>query len=190
MLSINDLKSGIYIIYRGEPHEVLEAHHLMLGRGGGMVQAKLKNVKTGNVINETVKGSNVFEEAEITYKKIKFLYHHRGVFTFTLPSNKSQRFELSETVIGDAKPYLILNLELEGVYLGEEVINVKLPPKVDMRVREAPPQEKGNTAQGGRKPVTVETGLKVNVPFFISEGEVIRVNTKTGEYVERVTGTK
>ncbi len=164
----------------------MEAKHLMLGRGGGMLQVRIKNLVTGGVISETFKASDKFEEAEVINKKIKFIYLHRDKFVFSLAESSSQRFELGDEVVAGSKNYLKSNLELDGVYFAGNIINIKLPPKVDLKVTEAPPTEKGNTAEGGKKPVTTETGLKVQTPFFIREGDTIRVNTKTGEYVERV----
>lgn len=158
----------------------------MLGRGGGMLQVRIKNLVTGGVMSETFKGSDKFKEADISNKKIKFIYVHRDTFVFSLAENSSQRFELEDEVVASSKNYLKSNSELDGVYFAGNIINIKLPAKVDLKVTEAPPTEKGNTAEGGKKPVTVETGLKVQTPFFIKEGDVIRVNTKTGEYVERV----
>lgn len=185
MRTINDLKPGTYFIYRGEPHEVLEASHLKMAQSKGMLQVKVRNMKTGGVFSDTFKGNDRFEDADIQSRKLKFIYSHRGNFIFSEAENSSRRLELTEEAVGDGKYYLTPNLVLGGIYFDGTLLTITFPPKVELRVKDAPPVERGNTAQGGKKPVVAETGLKVQVPFFIKGGDLIIVNTNTGEYVER-----
>ena len=184
-LDINEIQKGMIIEINGQPYEVLEVKHLHLGRGGAVLQTKLKNLIEGNVIEKNFKPSDEIEEAEVEKVKLKFIYSHRGKFVFQKIEN-SQRFELQEEVIGEKKDYLKEGLEVEGYFFEEKLISISLPPKVDLKVIEAPPGIKGDTKQGGTKTVILETGKKINVPLFIEAGDIIRVNTQKGEYVERV----
>jgi len=184
-LDINEIQKGMIIEFNGQPYEVLEVKHLHLGRGGAVLQTKLKNLIEGNVIEKNFKPSDEIEEAEVEKVKLKFIYSHRGKFVFQKIEN-SQRFELQEEVIGEKKDYLKENLEVEGYFFEGKLISISLPPKVDLKVIEAPPGIKGDTKQGGTKTVVLETGKKINVPLFIKAGDIIRVNTEKGEYVERV----
>src|SRR6202012_3128566 len=131
------------------------------------------------------------EEADITKKDVKFLYHNKGEYWFADPTDPKNRFKLDEAIIGDGKKFLVDNMLVTSLvweYDDEEkIIGIKLPIKVELKVTEAPPNMKGNTASGGGKVVTLETGSTITVPFFIEAGEKIRINTETGEYVERVS---
>lgn len=185
MLSINDLTAGLYIVYEDAPYQVLEARHLHIGRGGSSIQTKLKNLKTGQVLARNFKPSDTFEEADILKKKVKYLYTHRGEYWFC-EENGKDRFLLKEDVLGDAIYFLKPNTTVEALNFKGAILNITLPIKMDFKVLEAPPAIRGNTAQGGTKTVTIETGAQINAPLFISEGDIIRINTQTGEYVERM----
>lgn len=185
-LTMNELKRGIVILLEGVPHEVLAATHSHFGRGGSVVEAKLRNLKTGAVITRNFKPADVFEEAEIEKRKYRYIYEHRGVYWFQNPDNPAERFSLPQSVIGQGVRFLKPNTIVEAVQFGQEILTVKLPIKVELAVVEAPPAIRGNTAQGGSKVVKLETGAEITVPLFIKEGDIIRVNTETGEYVERV----
>lgn len=186
MLDINDLKRGTIFIYQGDPHEMLEADHLKMGRGGAVLQAKIRNLRTKNVLHQTFHPSDRFEEAETTKQKLKFIYSHRGEHIFSEIDNPSVRFSLRDTLVGDKIRFLKANMEVDAVKFDDNIIGIVLPVKVELRVKEAPPSIKGDTAQGGKKTVSLETGAEVQVPLFIESGDIIRVNTETEEYVERV----
>ncbi len=186
MLSINDLQNGICIVYENTPYEVLEARHLHIGRGGSSIQTKLKNLKTGQVLARNFKPSDTFEEADIEKRKVKYLYNHRGEYWFAEENNQSNRFKLSQEQIGNAINFLKTNTVVEALKFNGEILNITLPIKMDFKVVEAPPATRGNTAQGGTKTITIETSAQIVAPLFVSEGDIIRVNTQTGEYVERV----
>ena len=191
MLSMNDLKRGTLFMLEGAPFEVLEIAHTHMGRGGSSTNARIRNCITGQVLSRTFKQADSFEEADIEKKPILFLYSHRGEFVFCDPKDKSKRFPLSEEVIGEKKNWLKPNTEITAVILSDEdeerVISIILPIKMDLKVVEAPPGIKGDTAQGGTKPVVLETGATVAAPLFINQDDIIRVNTETGTYAERVT---
>ena len=195
MLSINDLKSGSLIMIEGAPYQVLEVSHLHMGRGGSSVQSKIRNLKTGQTYNRNFKPSDTFSEADVEKRPLKFLYHHRGEFVFEEPKNSVQqgearpqsgrRFPLPEDVIGANQKWLKPNTELTAVFMGEELLNLIMPIKMDLKVTEAPPGIQGDRSSAGTKSATIETGAIIQVPLFINTGDVIRVNTETGEYVER-----
>ncbi len=186
MLGINNLQNGTNIVYEKTPYQVLEVLHLHIGRGGSSIQTKLKNLKTGAVLNRNFKPSDVFEEADILKQKVKYLYSHREEFWFCEKNNQSNRFKLSREQIGSAINFLKPNTFVEALNFKGAILNVTLPIKMDFKVTEAPPSTRGNTAQGGTKTVTIETDASIVVPLFINEGDAIRVNTQTGEYVERI----
>lgn len=187
MLSFNDLKSGVCFILASEPYEVLESRHVKMAQGRPVMQTKVRNLASGKVFQRTFHQADSFEEADLQKISAKFIYSHRGQYWFSETSNPSKRFSLTEEQIGQGAQFLKPNLGIDTVMFDDKVINVNLPIKIDLKIKAAPPGEKGNTAQGGTKPATLETGAKVNVPLFVNEGDVIRVNTQTQEYVERVS---
>lgn len=186
MLSINDLQNGTYVVYKNTPYQVLEVRHLHIGRGGSSIQTKLKNLKTGAVLNRNFKPADMFEEIDIEKQKIKYLYNHREEYWFAEANNSANRFKLSREQVGNAISFLKPGAVVEALNFKGAILNITLPIKMELKVIEAPPAIRGNTAQGGTKTVTVETGAQIVVPLFINESDIIRINTATGEYVERL----
>lgn len=186
MLSINDLKSGVLILIDGAPYQVLEVSHLHMGRGGSSVQTEIRNLKTGQVLHRNFKPADTFEEARVEKKPLVFLYSHRGEYVFTEPNNPKNRFSLKERTVGENKKWLKTNTPVTALFLEEELINLSLPIKMDFKVIEAPPGTQGDRSSAGTKAVTLETGAIIQAPLFINIGDIIRVNTETGGYVERV----
>lgn len=187
MLTINDLKNGLIILIDGEPYQVLEAKHLHMGRGGSSIQTRIRNLKTGQVLQRNFKPADAFEEADIEKRKITFVYAHRSEYVF---SEAGKRFSLKEDEVGEIQKWLKPNIEVEAVFLDDKLLSINVPIKIDFRIIETPPGLRGDTAQGGTKIATIETGAKISVPLFINEGDVIRVNTQTGEYAERIEKMK
>jgi len=185
MLTISDLKPGVVFSFQNQIFEVLEVKHLHLGRQGAILQAKIRNLKTGEVLSQNFKPGQEFEEIEVERVKAKFLYSHRGKFCFVLPQNSKERYIFEEKQLGGIKNFLVPGVEVSLFKKGNEVLNISLPIKVALRVIEAPPDFRGNT-QEGSKVVILETGLQVKVPFFIQKGDIVLVNTQTGEYIERL----
>ena len=185
MLNISDLRPEVVFALDGQPFEVIEAKHLHLGRGGAILQSKIKNLKTGALIKRNFKPADSFQEVDVSRETIKYIYNHRGQYFFAKPDNPSKRFSLDKTKIGDKKKFLKEGLLLETIEINEEIVDISLPIKTELKVVESPPSFKGDTAQGGTKVVVLETGSEIKVPFFIKEGDIIRVNTRKGEYVER-----
>ncbi|MBI4709255.1 MAG: elongation factor P [Candidatus Portnoybacteria bacterium] len=190
MLSYSDLKPGTVFILDGSPYEVLEFNFLRMQQRKPVAQTKIKNLISGKVISRNFQPNETFQEAEIIYKNVKFLYNHRDKFVFTEISDPSKRFELEEEQIGETKKFLKQNSEIEMIEFEGKIINISLPIKMEFKVIEAPPSIKGNTAQGGTKVVKIETGATINAPLFIEEGDIIRINTQTGDYFERVEKSK
>lgn len=186
MIGMNDLKTGTFFILEGQPFEVLHSQHLKMQQRRPVMQTKIKNLLTGKMIEKNFQQSDYFEEADIQKKEIKFLYSRRGEFWFSEINDSSKRFKLDEEIIGEAAGFLKPNTAITSLLFNNEIINIDLPVKMDFKVIEAPPSLRGNTAQGGTKQVKLETGVLVNAPLFIEEGDIIRVNTQTGEYAERV----
>jgi elongation factor P len=198
MLSHTDLKKGVMIIIDNQPYEVLEATPQRYAQRKLMIQTKLKNLVTGNVISQTVHQGENFEEAEISKIKAKFLYTHpdrkspisngasQDKFFFCEEQNPANRFDLTKEQIGEVSKYLKPNTILDALVFQEKVINVLLPIKIQLKVTEAPPGVKGERAQAGTKTVTLETGAQINVPLFIEQDDIIELNTETGEYVKRM----
>ncbi|MDP2967372.1 MAG: elongation factor P [bacterium] len=186
MLSHNDLKKGIRLILDSQPYEVLDSSFVFKGRGSSIVQTKIKNLITGNVISKTFHPGEEFEEVEIEKIKVKFLYSNRDKFFFCEERNPSPRFELPKETIGQNYVFLKPNEIVEGLQFEGKIINIILPIKVQLKIVEAPPGIKGDRAQGGTKTITLETGAQINVPLFVETGDIIEVNTEKGEYVRRV----
>lgn len=185
-LGVNELKPKTFFIYEDQPYVVLETHHLKMQQRRPTVQVNMRNLINGKVLERNFAQSDVFEKAYVEKQRVKFMYGHRGQYWFADEKDPSKRFELSEELLGDSTKFLKANTVLEAVVFEGKIITVELPVKMEFKVTEAPPAIKGNTAQGGVKQVKIETGATVNAPLFINEGDIIRINTETGEYVERV----
>lgn len=186
MLSYTDLKKGTLFIKDGAPHQVLDASFSRMQQRKAVVQAKIKNLATGKITDATLQPSDQFEAAEVEKRTLTFLYRHRGEYVFCDPEKKENRFALSENAMTEHKKWIVPNGEATALFFGEKLITLSLPVKVDLKVIDAPPGIQGDRAQGGTKTITLETGTTIQAPLFINAGDRVRVNTETGEYVERV----
>jgi len=184
MLNLSDIKTGKTISINNEPYLVIFHQHSKMGRAGAVLRTKLRNLKTGAVMEKTFQGSDKIEEAEMAKSKAQFLYRE-GENYFFMDNTSYEQFSLPKSVLGELTNYLIEGTEVTILVHGSTPINIELPVKMDFKVVEAPPAIKGNTADGGSKLVTLETGIKVNTPLFVKQGDIIRINTETGEYSER-----
>lgn len=185
MLNITDLKVGTKIEYKDEPYEVIKYQHSKIGRGGAVVRTKLKNIITGNVLEENFKDGDKFGEPTLDSKECLYTYREGDQYCF-MDNETFDQFSLAQDVVGDKGQYLIEDTPVKILYYDDEPVNIDLPVKIALKVTKAPPSIKGNTADGGTKEVEVETGLNVNTPLFIKEGDTIKVDTRSGEYAERV----
>jgi len=187
MIGPNDLKPGTFFIYEGQPYVVLETHHLKMQQRRPVVQTRMRNLLNAKTIEHNFAQSDLLEEADIQRRSVKFLYQNRSEYWFSEENDPSKRFKLTEGLLGDGAKFLKANTLVDAISWNDDVITVELPVKMDFKITEAPPSTRGNTAQGGTKQVKIETGATINVPLFINEGDIIRINTSTGEYTERVS---
>ena len=181
----SDLRPGDSVLMDGSPFAVVDYEHQKMGRGSATIRIKFKNLKTGALVERTFKGKELLEDAEVAYEKGQYLYREGGKFVF-MNSTTFDQVEIQEDQIGKAASFLKEGETYELMMINGEAFGVKLPPKVVLKVTEAEPGVRGDTAQSPSKKATLETGAVVQVPLFVKAGDVIRVNTETGEYVERV----
>ena len=192
MLEYNEIKERKYIVFEDEPYEVLTSHVFRKQQRKPVNAVKMRNLLTGRIVEHSFHVSDKAEEAGIRKHEVKFLYENKGQFWFSEVNDPSKRFELLSEMIGPASKFLRANTIVDTLIFDDgsdegKTIGIKLPIKMDLKVTEAHPAVKGNTAQGGSKMVKLETGVEIQVPMFIKENDVIRVNTETGEYTDRVT---
>ena len=188
MLDYSEIVGRKFIVLEGEPWEVLDSHVFRKQQRKPVNATKLKNLITGRVTEKSFHVSDKVEEADIEARDVKFLYQNKGEFWFCEATDPSKRFKIEESFIGPQAKFIKKDSVVQALSFDEKVIGMKIPIKIDLKVTEAHPAVKGNTAQGGTKIVTLETGATVDVPMFIKEGEIIRINSETGEYAERVGG--
>ena len=184
MYQPTDLKKGTVCQIDGKPYRVIEYGQKVMGRGGSIVNVKLKNLLDGSVIPKTFKGQDKIESAEVTSKTVQYLYHDGDMFCFMDPENFEQ-FELSNDVVDEAKDYLKEGCELNLQVFDGRVINVELPKNLYLEVTYTEDVVKGDTTSSVLKDATLETGLIIKVPAFIKQGDIVSVDTATGEYRER-----
>ncbi|MBX4198500.1 elongation factor P [Candidatus Parcubacteria bacterium] len=190
MLEYNEITVHKFIIFEGQPYEVLDSHVFRKQQRKPVNAVKMRNLITGNVKEISFHVSEKVEEADLEKKEAKYLYSNRGQHWFREVNDPSKRFELSEALVGEKVKFLKGNSIVKTLLFGDQTIGVEVPIKVDLKVVEAPDAVRGDTAKGGNKQIKLETGAVINAPMFIKEGEIVRINTETGEYVERVGGNK
>ncbi|MBP6868719.1 MAG: elongation factor P [Candidatus Pacebacteria bacterium] len=187
ILSYNEIVQKTLIEYNNEPYEVLSSHVFRMQQRKPVNQTKLRNLVSGKVTEISFHQSETVPEADIAKMEAQYLYTNRGESWFAEEGNPKNRFAFPEDAVSEKVKWLKQNSTVEVMLYKEKPITVSIPVKVDLRVTEAPPAIKGDTATGGNKLVTLETGAGVLTPLFINEGDVIKINTDTGEYVERVS---
>ena len=185
-LSINDLKKDSMFMFQGAPFKVLDIKHKKMARQGATVEVRCRNLVSKTIVVKTFFPSDKLENVDIEKRDMMFLYKNREGYCFVDPNDRSKRIMLPHKDIGEISGYLLPNTHVALEFFNDQVIKIEIPIKVDIEVVEAPPSIKGNTAQGGTKNVVVETGITVKTPLFINRGDVIRVHTQTGDYVERI----
>lgn len=173
-------------MFEGEPFEVLTSHVFRKQQRKPVNAVKMRNLITGKVIENSFHQSEKVEEAELERRPIKYLYENRGQYWFCEVNDPSKRFEMPAETIADKIKFVRQNDTIDVLSFGDKVLGIEVPIKVELKVTDAPPAIKGNTVQGGLKQITLETGFTTNAPMFINEGDIVRINTETGEYVERV----
>jgi len=187
VLAYNEIVPKTVIEYDGEPYEVLSSHVFRMQMRKPVNQTRLRNIITGRVIEISFHQNEVSSEADIETIGANYLYTNRGESWFAEEGNPKNRFSFSEEAIQDKVQWLTQNALVEVLVYKEKPVSIKIPIKVDLKVKEAAPAVKGDTVSGGNKQVVLESGATVNTPLFINEGDVLRINTEEGVYVERVS---
>ena len=186
MLTHTDLKPGVQFIYEDQPWEVLEASMMKMAQRRPVIQSKIKNLIDGRVQERNFQQGDMFNEADLEKKDIKFLYQTKGQYWFCEPKDPSKRFFFTEEQIGTQAKFLKPNEVVTGIVFEEKIITFKLPIKVQLKVKESAAGVKGDRAQSGTKEAILESGAVIQVPLFVEEGDVIEINTETESYVKRV----
>ncbi len=185
MISTNDFHTGVTIELDGDIYTIVDFQHVKPGKGPAFVRSKLKNIRTGSVTEKTFRAGEKVSRAHLERKTMQFLYGS-GSDYFFMDTESYEQFSLDEKQLENAVKFLIENMEIDVIDFKGEVVGVEVPMFVELTVAETDPGFKGDTASGGSKPAKLETGLVVQVPFFINKGDKIRVDTRTGGYMERV----
>ena len=186
MLTYFELRNGVQFILEGQPYEVLEFKQMRKAQDVTVAQTKIRNLINGKVVFRSFHHSDTLEEADIEKFKAKFVYSHRGKYVFCQMDDSSKRFELAMDQVGEGIQFIKSNDIIDGLKFKGNIINISLPIKVQLKVTEAPPGLKGDSAKGGTKLVTLETGTTVQAPLFVETGDILEINTDTGEYSKRV----
>ena len=186
MISYNEVKPGVAVLVEGQPYLCTWNNIMKKQQRRPVNQTKLRHIIKGNSIEYSFQQSDKIAEAEIETRPAVFIYERSGGWFFHDTKDKSKRFSITDEQMAESGRFLKANTEVETLWFQGALFRVKLPIKTELKVVEAPPDVRGNTAQGGSKVVTLETGAALDVPMFVKEGDVLRVNTETGEYVERV----
>jgi len=185
LISTNDLRTGVTVEIDGDVYMVVDFQHVKPGKGAAFVRTKIKNIKTGQVFERNFRAGEKLNRAMVERKTMQYLYSEGNVYYF-MDTQTYEQIPLIEDQMGDAIKYLKENMEVMVMFYDGVSIGIELPTFVELEVTQTEPGFKGDTATGGSKPATLETGLTVQVPLFINIGDVIRVDTRTGEYLSRV----
>jgi elongation factor P len=186
VLSTGDFRNGLKIEIDGEPYVLIEFLHVKPGKGGAFVRTKLKNMRDASVIDRTFRAGEKVLEAKIEEKEMQFLYVQDENYYF-LDLETYEQISLRADQLEGSERYLIDNTNIAILYFKKEPIAINLPNFVELKVAKTEPSHKGNTASGGSKPAELETGVIIQVPFFINECDIVKVDTRTGDYIERVS---
>ena len=184
MLNFNEIKTGKVIKINGEPFVIIKTDHHKMGRGGAVLKTKCRNLINGNILERTFQGAEKAEEAETQTKKANFMYKDKDEAYF-MDNENYEQFNLHIEEIGEPAQFLKDGTDVDVLYFEGKPVTISLPIKMDFKVVSAPPGVKGNSAGNVNKVVEIETGAQISVPMFINEGDIIKINTETGEYVER-----
>ncbi len=184
--SLNSIRVGINILVQGEPYQVISAHFVRMQQRKPVMQTKLRNLKNGKVLEITFKPGDNVEEADLQKRKNNYLYRDDRAMYF-MDSETYDQVQITPAALGDRVQLLQEGMVVDIVFFNDAPISVIFPPKIDLKVTSAPPPVRGDSASNVTKSVILETGIMLNVPLFIKEGDIVRINTETLEYAERVT---
>ncbi|MBL50778.1 MAG: elongation factor P [Candidatus Marinimicrobia bacterium] len=184
MATTADIRNGAVILHKHKRMKVVEFQHVKPGKGGAFVRTKLKDIQSGKIIDETFNAGHRLEFIRVEAKAMQFLYIDGQFFIF-MDNETYDQINIPEDSVGDGKNFLVGGMNVDLLFDGNEVLDIRLPSHVKLEVTKTEPGFKGNTATGATKPATMETGFTLNVPLFIEEGDKLRIDTRTGAYVER-----
>ena len=184
-MDTSDFRNGISIVMDNDIYTITDFQHVKPGKGGAFVRSTLKNIKNGRTIEKTWRGGERMEQAFLERKAMQYLYND-GTDYFVMDPETFEQISIQKDQIGDSVKYLKENMDLQVMYHKETIIGIEVPSFVELEVTETAGSEKGDTASGGGKPATVETGAVVSVPFFVKLGDKIKIDTRTDQYLERV----
>lgn len=185
MIGTSEFKKGLKILVEGEPYSIVDFQHVKPGKGNQFTRTKLKHLITSSNLERTIKSGEKFEVPDVHYQSMNFLYKDEAGHHF-MDQNSFEQFSLNEEVLGDAPRYLIENMEVNVCIYNDRAVGVELPNSVVLKVVQTDPGFKGNTVNNTYKPATLETGYVVQVPLHISEGDQLKIDTRTGDYIGRV----
>ncbi|MBI4277918.1 MAG: elongation factor P [Armatimonadetes bacterium] len=185
MISVNDFRSGVHVLLDGDLHTVIESQHVKRGRGSAYVRAKVRNLRTGAIVEKTFMAGERVPQAFLEKRDLQYLYQSGDEYVF-MDQETYEQMELSRGVLGDAVRFLQENMTVAGIFYEGRPIGIDLPTSVELAVVETAPGVRGDTVSGGTKPATLETGAVIQVPLFVETGRRVRVDTRTGQYLERV----
>ena len=184
-ISTADFKNGMCINYNGKACTIVEFQHVKPGKGGAFVRTKLRDVRTGRIVDNTFNAGTKFDSVRMETKKMQYLYNDGTDFNF-MDNTTYEQLALGADVVGDVAKWLKENDEVSMLYAGEELIGVEPQMFVELEIAETDPGFKGDTVQGGTKPATLETGAVIQVPMYIEQGEIVQVDTRDGRFIKRV----
>ncbi len=184
MISVNDFKTGVSVELDGQAFMVLEFQHVKPGKGAAFVRAKLRNIKNGGTVEKTFRGGEKLPKAHLDRREMQYLYNDGEGFVF-MDNESYEQTTITAEAIGEGVKWLLENMNIHVLVFKDAIIGIDLPNFVELKVTETEPGVKGDTATGASKNATLETGAVVQVPLFIEEGDVLRIDTRTGEYMER-----
>jgi elongation factor P len=186
VIATSDFKKGAKILFDGQPYVIVDYQHVKPGKGGAFLRTKMKNMITNLMKEETFRSGEKFEQPDLEYKNMQYLYEEDGLYQF-MDQDTFEQVAFDKAQIQEALNYLKEQEVYTVLYFEEKPISVQTPIFIELKVKETPPGVKGDTAQGaGSKPATMETGLVVQVPLFVNEGDLLKIDTREGVYIERV----
>ena len=185
LVNANSLRNGTYFMYQNQPFEVLDYQHTKPGKGGAFMKLKVKNLKGGEIISLTLRSEERVSQLRTTETPVQYLYQKGDTFYF-MDLETFEEYTLEKTILEGREKFMKEGDTVNLLKSGEEIIGVSLPNFVELKVEKTPPGVKGDTASGGSKPATLETGLTIQVPLFIQSQDIVKIDTRTGKYVERV----
>jgi elongation factor P len=185
LLSTADFRKGAKIEYKGEPCEIVDFQHVKMGRGGAVIRTKLKSLKTGNVLEDTFRSGEKFDTPQLEDRNMQYLYEQDGLYYF-MDTETFEQVPLTLAQLGDTMKFIKENMTVSMLYYKDQPISVEPPMFVELQVVETDPAFRGDTASGSNKPAKLETGAVVKVPFHVLVGDMLRVDTRTCEYIEKV----